>query len=103
SALAPRPLLADAEAADERHLAVDADELPVVALHDAERVAEPDRRPVERVHPGARLLERLPERARGGPAPDPVVEHVDRNAFPRLVGERVAEAPADLVVADDVV
>jgi hypothetical protein len=96
------PVAPDAQPADEADPAIDADGLAMVAAEPAERAVE--RRRVEASDLDARLAQPGPElRRRPRDIAHPVVKHANRDALPRLGGQRVRETLADLVGVDDVI
>ena len=95
------PFLADAQPADERHAAVDHEQLPMVAMDPAERRAEP--RTIERAHVSARGDERSKQTEHGTrAAPEPVVDEPDGHARAGARSQEVNESPAHHVAMDDV-
>ena len=73
------PHLADAEARDERDLAVDDDELPVIAAHPAERARNPGGLNTRTSPPAATSGRNSP---RAGPVPQPNQSYITRTATP---------------------
>ncbi len=73
----------------------------MVTRQQVERVAGEER--VEGTHLGAGLDEAPPIAARRAERAEGIVQHAHADAGPRALGERVGEAPAGGVVADDVV
>src|SRR5690606_23470128 len=95
------PVLADAEARDERDVPVDREHLAVVPRQPSERALEPRRVVAAHVHPG--VPEALPEPTRRLPeVAHPVVDQPDGDAFLRLRDQRVRELRADLVLAEEI-
>ena len=97
----PRPLVADAETADHRPPAVGGEQLAVVALRQLEGARREQR--MKRPHLDARLPQPAPEAMRRADRTERVVQHAHPHARARPLGERVREATARRVVADDVI
>ena len=92
----------DVHAADEARAAVDDDDLAVVAVIDLAREAR-ELDVQEGMDLDSRLAHLPEERLLDAAAPHVVVENPHADSLAGLRGERVAEAAARLVVAEDVV
>src|SRR5450830_1752269 len=94
------PLVADSDAARDADGRVRDQQLAVVAWNEAEPGAQPWR--IEDAVLDARLLEPRDEAPLNAAHPDPVAQHT--NCHPTLRGgdERVADATADVIRAQDV-
>src|SRR5690606_14247469 len=93
------PFAAEAKAGDIAHAPVDRQHLAMVAHGPAEGFVQPQR--IEGAHFGAGIDQRLPQEARP-PRAEPVVEHINVHAAPRLDGKRIDEFATDLIVRNDV-
>src|SRR5690606_16506353 len=92
------PVAADAEAGDERDLAVDREHLAVIPRKPAERAF--DARRVVAAHLDAAVTEPCPEASRGlREVAHPVVDQPDLHAFGRFRDQRIGELETDLVLA----
>lgn len=94
------PRTRDAQARDERHRTVDADDLAVVAPQRRDRVGWMQR--VEIAHLAAAVLQLAKEPPRSGPAAEPVAEHAHLDAGGGALGEERGEPAARRVSAKDV-
>ena len=86
------PFRADAQAADERDLAVDDDRLAMIARQPRQRAVHARR--IEAAHFGAGFAQRRPGPAELG-GPEPVVDDADPHALLRLRRQRLDELVPD--------
>ncbi len=102
-ARAARVVLVDVEPAGERSLAVDDQDLAMVAVVHLQRVSAGQRiRRTERDHLDTGFAHSVEETLRRLPAADAVVKQPDCDALLCLVHQQFRECSADIVVADDV-